>query len=518
MGNWGWSDQYGWKNRIKYNYKCCSINAPNPTPAPVARPTPIPISTPTSAPVANPTKVPVAPPTPLPSFIPTLEPTTLAPVADPTDPPTEIPISHPTLAPVATPTDAPTEAPVVVESGEPTEAPVATPTDAPVATPTMIPIALPTEIPIASPTLAPVAVPSAVPSLEPVAVPTLQPTVYPTEAPVAETTERPTINTSPLICKVQFNQKADAYTKELSEGCGIIAVNDIGYPDFTGTSDGLIVCGSTKIGDLTATNIGITGGISYLYSAPKMQMDVYEKKNFVGNPTMGWRTQENSFIHSVGNDKVGSLDFKSSVGPEIATPTSCTVGTKLELPAPSPTPAPKVEDAGGNVTKEEPFDDHALPSEDEVTHEGGHSVESDDESMVSASLTEGTPEGEELPTAEEIKKEEEEASHIPAPTVKPEVIVENTDDKADVAAESAEDTKPEEAVPAAETAPATETTKPEEAAPATEAEIAKPEEAAPAAEAAPTTEAAKPEEVVPAAETVPVEGEAAPAEPVAAGR
>merc|ERR1711998_499310 len=155
---------------------------------------------------------------------------------------------------------------------------------------------------------------------------------------------------------------------------------------------------------------------------------------------------------------------------------------------------------------EEPFDDHALPSEDEVTHEGGHSVESDDESMVSASLTEGTPEGEELPTAEEIKKEEEEASHIPAPTVKPEVIVENTDDKADVDAESAEDTKPEEAVPAAETAPAT------------EAEIAKPEEAAPAAEAAPTTEAAKPEEVVPAAETVPVEGEAAPAEPVAAGR
>merc|ERR1711959_541600 len=111
------------------------------------------------------------------------------------------------------------------------------------------------------PSLAPVAVPTVEPTTEPVAVPTLQPSVYPTEAPVAELTEMPTVNLSPLACKVEFNQKATAYTSDLADGCAIVAVNDIGYPDFTGTSPGLIVCGSTKIGDLTADNIDITEGI-----------------------------------------------------------------------------------------------------------------------------------------------------------------------------------------------------------------------------------------------------------------
>ena len=535
--NWGWSDIHGWKKRIRYNYKCCTINAPNPTPVPVSRPTPMPISNPTNAPIPTPTNVPVAPPTPVPIADPTIAPTTLAPVAEPTDAPTKIPIAHPTLAPVAKPTDAPTEAPIVIESYEPTKPPVATPTDAPtlapvtdptempisdptdeptlapvatptkapVATPTLAPVAVPTEVPIASPTLVPVAVPTAMPSLEPVAVPTLQPTVYPTEAPVAELTEMPTINNRPLICKVQFDQNADFYTKDLSEGCGIIAVKDIKYPDFTGTSDGLIVCGNAKIGDLTAENIGITEGISYLYSAPKMQMEVYEKKDFEGKPSLGWKTEDNSFIHSISNDKVAGIDFISSLGALEAIPTTCKLGTKLELPAPAPTPAPKVDGAEGNVTEveEAPFDAKPLPSENEVSHEGKSSEESDDEPIVSASLTEGTPEGEEAPSEEEIKEEIEAAKNVPAPTIKPGVAVHENDDHADSASKDEAAPVAEEAAPAAEdeAAPVAE----DEAAPAAKARPVAKDEAAPVAEdeAAP----AAGEEAVPIAKAPPAAGE-----------
>jgi hypothetical protein len=532
-GGWGWSDTHGWIDQIKYNYKCCSINAFPPTPVPVAHPTPVPVATPTLPPVANPTMIPVADPTMIPIADPTLAPTTLAPVAEPSDAPTLIPIAHPTLVPVANPTQEPTEAPVVVESGEPTEAPVAKPTDqptlapvtdpteAPVADPTdeptLAPVATPTKVPITPPTLAPVAVPTVIPteipslepvavptvapSLEPVAVPTLQPTVYPTEAPVAELTEMPTINLSPIACKVEFTQQADAYTKDLAPGCGIVAVDDIGYTAFSGTSTGLIVCGSTKIADITAVNIGLPMTISYLYSAPKMQMEIYKEKGAEGNPSLSWTNGLTGFIHTPDHDSVGGINFESTADENVALPTTCKLGTKLELPAAAPTMAPKLEEAEGNNTKaeEEPaFDSKPLPEEDEVTDEGEEATEGaegSDDTVGSASEVEGVPEGKEEPSEEEIAKKEAAADAAPEPTEKPKPIV-NPEP-----AEGAEEPVGEEAAPVKE-----EAAEPvgEEAAPVEE-EAAEPvgEEAAPVKE-----EAAEPV----GEEAAPVEEEAA--EPV----
>lgn len=226
---WGWRNRYGNVNKIKYNYRCCSMADSYPTAYPIARPTAYPIARPTAKPISDPTA---------------------KPISDPTESPTEIPIS------------------------DPTEAPIADPTQNPVADPTMA----------------------------------------------------PTINTTPLVCKMTFNKKADAYTGDLPDGCALVSTEDIGWEKFTGTAPGVMLCGSAQVADFEKA--GLNKGISYIYAAKSMTATTYTEVNYKGTKHF-FSDGMPSVVHD-HNDEVHSIQFVSDAHAE-GVPTECAMGEKIDI-------------------------------------------------------------------------------------------------------------------------------------------------------------------------------------------
>merc|ERR1711968_208727 len=146
--------------------------------------------------------------------------------------------------------------------------------------PTARPVANPTAKPISNPTWDPISDPTENPAAFPVADPTNAPISDPTQNPVADPTMAPTINMTPLICKMTFDKKADAYTGDLPEGCALVSTEDIGWEKFTGSAPGVMVCGSAQVADFKKA--GLNTGISYIYTAKSMTATTYTEANYKG--------------------------------------------------------------------------------------------------------------------------------------------------------------------------------------------------------------------------------------------
>merc|ERR1711871_1579454 len=110
--------------------------------------------------------------------------------------------------------------------------------------------------------------------------PTAYPVANPTAHPISNPTVAPTINTTPLICKVMLDKKADAYTSNLPEGCALVSTEDIGWEKFTGSAPGVMVCGSAQVADFKKA--GLNTGISYIYTAKSMTATTYTEANYKG--------------------------------------------------------------------------------------------------------------------------------------------------------------------------------------------------------------------------------------------
>ena len=94
---WGCKDGFRWK------YTCCSADAYDPTPQPIARPTMSPSPNPTLSPTFAPVEIPIIEPT-----------------SSPVPNPTPLPTLNPTNSPISTPTYNPTNAPTIKPTLEPT--------------------------------------------------------------------------------------------------------------------------------------------------------------------------------------------------------------------------------------------------------------------------------------------------------------------------------------------------------------------------------------------------------------
>jgi hypothetical protein len=117
-----------------------------------------------------------------------------------------------------------------------TQSPVSEPTDKPTSEPTEKPTYKPTEKPTEKPTH------------EPTEKPTYKPTEKPTYEPTEKPTQQPSYNDKPLICSLTFDgSPASTYTNKVPRGCGLVAINDIGYAQYKENSAGLLVCGNTEI-------------------------------------------------------------------------------------------------------------------------------------------------------------------------------------------------------------------------------------------------------------------------------
>lgn len=215
--------------------------------------------------------------------------------------------------------------------------------------PTPVPIAHPTAQPIANPTAQPIADPTA----NPVADPTNAPIANPTEIPVADPTAAPTINETPLVCKMQFDKKADAYTGNLPEGCALVSTEDIGWEEFSGTAPGVMVCGSAEVADFQKA--GLNTGISYIFTAKSMTATTYTEANYKG--TKHYFGEGMPAVVHEHNDEVHSIQFVSSAHDE-GVPTECSMGVKVEGVA-SPTEYNEELNENGQVSKEDAEADKA---------------------------------------------------------------------------------------------------------------------------------------------------------------
>lgn len=163
-----------------------------PTLSPTLEPTKEPSKSPSAEPSIEPTVAPSYEPTKHPYAVPTLEPThepSMEPTLSPTPEPTLEPTHRPSKVPSEKPTREPSEAPSLRPSFEPTEEP----TRRPISVPTYHPTRLPTEEPTHQPTMEP----SRPPTLEPSFEPTLRPSAEPTEEPIDSPTAEPTMKPSP---------------------------------------------------------------------------------------------------------------------------------------------------------------------------------------------------------------------------------------------------------------------------------------------------------------------------------
>lgn len=224
---WGWRDRYGDVNKIRYNFRCCTMNDNSPTAYPVANPTARPIANPTAKPISNPTA---------------------QPISDPTENPTAFPVADPTNAPISDPT----------------------------------------------------------------------------QSPVADPTMAPTINMTPLVCKMTFDKKADAYTGDLPEGCALVSTEDIGWEKFTGSATGVMVCGSAQVADFKSA--GLNTGISYIYTSKSMTATTYTEVNYKGTKHFFGEGMP-SVVHE-HNDEIHSIQFVSSAH-DNGVPTECSMGQKV---------------------------------------------------------------------------------------------------------------------------------------------------------------------------------------------
>merc|ERR1711916_250658 len=88
------------------------------------------------------------------------------------------------------------------------------------------------------------------------------------------------LSLTPLICKMTFDKKADAYTGDLPEGCALVSTEDIGWEKFTGSAPGVMVCGSAQVADFKKA--GLNTGISYIYTSKSMTATTYTEANYKG--------------------------------------------------------------------------------------------------------------------------------------------------------------------------------------------------------------------------------------------
>merc|ERR1711968_181939 len=191
--------------------------------------------------------------------------------------------------------------------------------------PTAYPVANPTARPVANPTWDPISDPTENPTAFPVADPTNAPISDPTQNPVADPTMAPTINMTPLICKMTFDKKSDAYTGDLPEGCALVSTEDIGWEKFTGSAPGVMVCGSAQVADFKKA--GLNTGISYIYTAKSMTATTYTEANYKGTKHYFGEGMP-SVVHD-HNDEVHSIQFVSSAHDD-GVPTVCCLGVKVE--------------------------------------------------------------------------------------------------------------------------------------------------------------------------------------------
>jgi len=200
------------------------------------------------------------------------------------------------------------------------------PTAYPIARPTAYPIARPTAKPISDPTAKPISDPTESPTEIPISDPTEAPIADPTQNPVADPTMAPTINTTPLVCKMTFNKKADAYTGDLPDGCALVSTEDIGWEKFTGTAPGVMLCGSAQVADFEKA--GLNKGISYIYAAKSMTATTYTEVNYKGTKHF-FSDGMPSVVHD-HNDEVHSIQFVSDAHAE-GVPTECAMGEKIDI-------------------------------------------------------------------------------------------------------------------------------------------------------------------------------------------